>query len=174
MINVSISSPNIAEVQQRVQKLGERLLMFDMAMESIGDEVVSYLAGQGFASQGGVFGQPWEPLTDKYALYKATGHTIVDRNRWRKNVIAERYPGAGPEIRTGAMQSGYYFNSNSTSVTISNEKAEGDDPYFIFQQEGTDRGLPARTLIAVNDDIRAIITDIIAQDIKDKINSVGL
>jgi hypothetical protein len=174
MITVSINAPNLPEVRQKLRKLGQRAFMFNEAMDKIGDEVIAYLGGEVFASQGGVYGEPWAPLSEKYAIYKATGHTTTDRSKWRKT-IAKAYPGAGIEIRTGEMKKGFYYESNSKSVMISNEKAEGEDPYLIYQQEGApERGLPARPIIKVNDAIRIIIQDIISQDIKDKIESVGL
>lgn len=149
-ITITGDKQNIA----KLSKLGQSLVMFEGAMNSIGKELSAYFAGQVFASQGGILGDQWPALSDEYALYKA-----------------KKYPGRGPLIRTGEMQSSFFYEADSQGVLIGNAA-----DHFKYHQSDETRtsNLPRRTMMALTDDVKDIITMIIDADVERKIRMAGL
>lgn len=155
---------------QGLDQLGSELVKMDVAMESIGESLTDYFAGQAFASQGGVYGEVWQALSETYQIYKATGHTTLDQKRWRDTTNTNTYPGRGPLVKTGDMQQGFDYEADSDSVTIFN-----DVEYFVYHQsdEPRDSNLPRRVMMAINDDVREIIMQIINAEVERKIKEAG-
>lgn len=144
-INVT---PTLPQQQQRIQALGKKFVDFTAVMKQIGSELKSYYSGQAFASQGGVFGHKWTPLSMKYARAKAN-----------------KFPGRGMLERTGAMKNSFRAVSTSNSVVISNTS-----PYFVYHQSTDARTkMPWRPSLGINDDVRSIAQQLIEADIQKKL-----
>lgn len=143
-ISITISGgPNL---KQKLHKLGLQLMMFDAAMETIGQQLSQYYGNEAFLSQGGVFGQKWDRLRLATDIYKS-----------------RHYAGRPPEVRTGKMMSGFRYEATSTSVRVYNRM-----PYFAYQDLGTKR-LPARQMIGVNKPVMNMIKDVIEKDVNRKL-----
>lgn len=147
-VSVTVKITGDKEEIAKLKKLGHSLHDFSKAMDMIGNEVVRYYSGQGFASQGGVFNNVWPSLNPLYAKQKA-----VD------------YPGRGILVKTGDMQRDFIYKATSKNVTISNTA-----PYFKYHQSTEPRSkMPYRPMMIVNDEVKGIIEQIIQQDIKYKL-----
>lgn len=148
-MQISIQITGTQEVIAKINKLGLKLLMFDQAMTTIGEDLTAYYSGQAFLSQGGVYGNVWQRLAASTNLFKS-----------------KHYAGAPPEVETGKMMAGFRYKADSKSVFVYNRM-----PYFGYQQLGTSR-MPARQLIGVNKTITTMIGDVIKKDIERKLRSL--
>lgn len=138
------------EVQDKLKRLGSSLYDFSVSMRAIGQDLGEYFANQAYASQGGVFGEPWAPLSPKYAEWKA-----------------EHFPGRPPLVLSGDMQRSYYAETGPQSVFISN-KAE----YFKYHQSTDARSkMPRRATMGLNDPLRRVIVDIMQREVTQKIRN---
>lgn len=176
MLRATVKIQGDQETIDRLRRLDNGLLNFSSAMTQIGSEAKKYFSGQVFASQGGVLGVKWPTLAAKTVLYKL-----------------KRYPqyASTPLIRTGTMKRSFYAKSTATSVTIGNTA-----PYFPYHQLGTGIGggrsgttfklgslaraysigsqgrgrhLPARRMLAINDDLMDIVKRVLQADIARKV-----
>lgn len=150
MLKVSIKITGDKDLQTKLKKLGSRLMIFDIAMNDIGKSLADYYANQGFVSQGGAYGSVWARLKPSTTKSKS-----------------KHWAGRPPEVRTGALMKGFRFAATSSSVIVDNKL-----PYFAYQDLGTKRGLPARTMIGVNQPVMNMIKDIIQHDIDRKLSGL--
>lgn len=148
---VTIKITGLPEEVRRLNNLGQRLRNFDSAMRNIGDSVVKYYAGPGYASQGGVFGIVWPSLSPVYAKRKA-----------------KFYPGRGILEASGNMKRSFDYESGIDSVSVTNTA-----PYAIYHQSTEPRSImPYRPIMKVNDDVKDIVKSILQDDISDKLQSL--
>lgn len=153
-----------------LQKLGKSLVLFQSALGKAGTELKDFYSNTVFASQGGILGERWPALSAKYKLYKATGHTTLNRKTMRKNVKNETYPGAGMLVRTGKMKRSFKSVATQTSLTISNTS-----PHFGYHQSDAPRSkMPRRVMLKVTPEVKSLIANIIHDDVTDKIRKAGL
>lgn len=151
-VRINISGDK--ETITKLQKLGQSLVMLQGAMNDIGKELTDYYGNQVFASRGGIIGENWDDLSPVYKLSKA-----------------KKFPGRSPLVKTGAMQKSFIYEATHDSVTIANSA-----DYFAYHQSDEPRtsNLPRRQMMKVTPDIKKLISQIIDQDINEKIKRAGL
>lgn len=120
------------------------------SMAAIGLYLRNFYSGEVFASRGGVIGEPWQPLNDRYAAYKA-----------------RKWPGRIPLIRTGLMNNSFTSQTGTDFARISNT-AE----YFKYQQQGTSR-IPARVMLKLDETRQQEVIRIIDAEITATIRGAG-
>lgn len=171
MLSVKVRISGDKEAIEGLKKLGQSLVMFKEAMGSIGKELKDFYGNQVMDSEGSIIDEKWPELSDRYALYKATGHTTLDPARMRNTSGKSIYPGVGILVRTGEMKKSFGYEAQEKSVTIYN-----DSDHFAFHNsdEARTSNLPQRKVFKVTDDVRDIISHIIDEDIKKKITKAGL
>jgi phage gpG-like protein len=147
MLSVQVNITGGDEIKDKLDKLGQSLYMFEAAMDSIGQSLVTYYSTLPFNSQGGVYDNVWPALSEAYALWKA-------KHLGTPILVADDTP---------HMQDSFTYQADQTSVTVGNSA-----DYFEYLQLGTNR-MPQRQMIGVNDDVRGLINDIINSDIQAKI-----
>lgn len=138
-------------VRQKLLKLGGNLLNFGTAMRSIGQEFLDWYASRPFATEGGIYGQPWASLAPSTAREKA-----------------HKYPGRGILIASGKMQQSFHFTSGTQFMLLQNSS-----PYIDFHQTGT-RNMPQRLVTALTDERINSVKEIIQSSVTEKLNQVGL
>jgi phage gpG-like protein len=159
MLQVTVNLSQVEDIQDKLDKLGEKLYTFDLAMATIGQSLAEYYAGPAFDSQGGAFasdddgGGLWPALNPAYALYKA-------KHYGTPIMVA---------LGTPHMRDLFTYESDDNSVTVGNTAS-----YFQYHQSTEERtgNLPRREMIGVNETVKGLINDIINADIRDKIASV--
>lgn len=136
------------ELRRRLNRVVAQVGNLTDPMKDIGKYMTDFFAGEVFASQGRVIGEPWAPLSDSYA-------------RWK----AKRFPGRPPLIQRGTMQKAFKSRPGRMSVLLYN-----DDEKFPTHQEGTLR-VPARVMMKVDEKRRQRARDILADHIERAITS---
>lgn len=134
----------------RLKRLKAELFNFSRAMRQIGSQVSSYYAGEAFASQGGIFGKVWKPLSPVYAAWKA-----------------KHYPGRPPLELTGTMRRSFRFSTSNTSATITNTS----NHYKYHQSSAPRSKLPRRQMAGINNDVKTMVQRIIKDDINRKLRA---
>lgn len=108
----------------------------------IGEYLKDYYSGEGFLSQGQVFGKPWPPLKN------SAGKS--------KSFVGQ------PLERTGTMRNAFEFDAKEMEVKISNPT-----PYFPFHQSSAPRRvLPRRVMLGFNGTIKGKARGILKLGIK--------
>lgn len=125
-------------VASNLKRLSAGLNNLTSPMSEIGRYLTGFFSGEMFASRGGVVGESWAPLDDRYAAYKA-----------------RTFPGRPPLIRRGTMNRSFKANAGRASVLLYNS-----DPKFDYHQLGT-KHIPARTMMAIDQTRTRRIVDII-------------
>lgn len=137
-----------AEVDRKLRNLQGLLLRWDEAMVAIGAAYKQYLSTKPFASRGSVFGAVWPDLQPAYKSWKA-----------------RKYPGRPILVRSNALSRGFEFMSTTNSVRMFNKVA-----YFEKHQKG--EGVPQRTSMAFNQELKLTASDIIAKDLQRKMQAI--
>lgn len=102
----------------------------------IGQYLVNFYSNDVFDTEGAVYGQSWEPLSERYRLWKA-----------------RKFPGRGILERTGRMRKSFGYSAFLDIVRISN----ADKEKFRKHQLGEGR-MPARVMMTLdNARVNAII-----------------
>jgi len=120
------------------------------SMRASGQYLSRFFAGEVFASRGRVIGRPWQPLNERYSVWKA-----------------EQWPGRPPLIRTGLMNSSFKHKSGQLSTQLYNEAT-----YFKYHNEGW--GVPERVMMRVDQQRAARVVKFILSDITTQMRSEGL
>jgi phage gpG-like protein len=145
-ITVTISGSK--QLRNKLGRIATGMHNLSGAFNEIGEELSKYYMTQGFLSQGGVFGEDWNPLSRSYALRKA-----------------KKWPGRPPLVASGKMISGFRYDASATGVVIGNRM-----PYFKYHQSTLDRKkIPRRATMGVNDPVKAMIHAAIVNDITNTI-----
>ena len=149
---ITVTITGDKDLHAKLKRLGSKLDDYSGAMKDIGRSLASYYAGEAFASQGGVYGEVWAPLSPSYAIAKA-----------------KKYPGRGLLVRTGKMQQGFTATTNSHSALITNKVS-----YYKYHQspEEPRTRIPRRKMAGVNEEVIKRVTTIIQEDVADKIRSL--
>lgn len=167
MLQIAITISGDKQTIEKLQKTGQGLANMGLAMNSIGKRLSSFYGNEVFASEGSAIDERWKPLSPKYKMYKATGHTTM--NSKRKSSM-RTYPGAGILVKTGSMKNSFKYDATKNSTTIRNTA-----PYFKYHQSTEARSkLPRRPMMGVNDNVRNIVYDIVDTYVKDQILKAGL
>jgi len=149
-MKVSIRVSGLDKQQRMLSKLKRHVFSLRGAMEEIGDEAIKYYQGQGFASQGGVFGERWPKLASSTVRSKIRSYPQY------ANV---------PLMRTGRMKESFIKKVGNKQVEITNEAS-----YFKYHQSTASRSrLPRRTMLGINDPIKRMIKEVIEKDIRKQI-----
>lgn len=147
-MQVTITLTGSTQLRNKLGRIATGMRNLSGAFTDIGEELSTYYQTQGFLSQGGVFGEDWEPLSRSYAVRKA-----------------KRYPGRPPLVATGKMLSGFRYEVGPTFVVIGNRM-----PYFKYHQSTLERHkIPRRASMGVNDPVKRIIHDAIVNDLTNTI-----
>lgn len=143
MADVVISISGLGETRERLLKLGRSVSDLRPVMGDIGQYLAKFFSSEVFASRGGVIGEPWAPLSARYAAYKA-----------------RRYAGRQPLVRTGTMQRSFKYTHGAQFARVTNGAS-----YFDYHQLGT-RRMPQRMMMKVDDTREREITRMIEQYVK--------
>lgn len=150
-----IKVTGIKVAQEHFERFSVAMADNPTLMREIGTTIAAYASGEGFTSRGQVYGQPWDPLSDKYAARKAT--------KW----------GTPMEVQTGAMQDGFGVDYTPGTVVVRNKVEvsgkSGTYNLLTLQQKGTKRGLPPRMILALNDTLKATILGMVKLVIQTKL-----
>lgn len=150
-LSITINISGTQEELNKLAKLKGGLRDFTTAMRTVGDLMVKYYAGKGYASQGGVFGVVWPSLNPVYARRKAIS-----------------YPGRGILEASGTMKRSFDATSTSDSVSVTNTA-----PYAIYHQSTEPRTkMPYRPIMRINDDVKDIVRAVLQQDIQKKLGEL--
>lgn len=137
-LNVEINVSGNATVIKKLENLGKTWGEWTEALEDTGKGLKAYFAGPVFASQGGVFGTPWEALSESTQAYK-TAHF--------------RQYAAVPLMRTGTMRDSFAYHASGNHLEVTNTQ-----PYFVYHQSTADRHkIPRRPMFAINTAVKNII-----------------
>lgn len=184
MLQATVTVTGTQEAIDKLSSIDAGLLNFSGAMAQIGEEAKNYFSEQVFASQGAVIGHPWPPLSPITLYMRGAEHTKLDERQagfvgflhnkqgqqgGRNSLIAAGISAVAP-LTTGhpdGMQHSFTAVSTTTSVTIGNSK-----DYFKYHQSSAPRHkIPYRPMMAINDDVKTIVQNIIQADIRQKIAS---
>lgn len=147
-LNVQVIISGTEEELSRLSKLKDGLNDFGAALKTIGDQMARYYSSESFASQGGVFGSAWADLSPIYAKRKG-----------------KLFPGRGILVATGNMQDSFTADSDNSSLYVTNT-AE----YAVYHQSTEPRSkMPYRPFMAVNDDVKGIVQQVMQDDIQEKL-----
>jgi hypothetical protein len=123
---------------KKLATLGTVLLDFKEGLDDAGKNLTAYFAGQVFASQGGVFGTPWQSLAASTQAYKQKHYAQYS---------------AVPLMATGNMQGSFVHAATPLHLQVNNTA-----PYFVYHQSTAARSkIPRRAMFAINDDVKSII-----------------
>lgn len=151
MMNLQIKITGTRQLKQKLTRLGSSLYDLRSSMGKIGNEAAKYYSNQGFNSQGGVFGANWSPLARRTVLRKS-----------------KTYPGRQPLVATGKMRDGFTYSASARQVLIGNKM-----DYFKYHQSTLPRKkIPRRQTMGINNPIKNMIRDIIAAEVKGKIQAL--
>lgn len=139
------------KVTNKLKALGQELTNLKETMDGIGEMVAEFAEGPVYMSAGGILGQPWKPLSDKYKLYKGK-HALSN------NLL----------VFTGKMKDSFAWTAKENSVEVGNNA-----PYWQYTQLGTSK-MAARPTIGFTDDLRDKIKLRIHSDIKRRIELASL
>lgn len=148
MTEIRVTVQGASEASRKLRKFGLSILDLSSSMDETGSYLAGFFSGEVFASRGGVIGQPWARLNEKYAVQKA-----------------KQWPGRPPLFRTGLMNRSFKHDAGRLSVEVFNA-----DPKFRFHQEGT-KHIPARVMMDVDYRREVMIGRFIAKDIEKKMRS---
>jgi hypothetical protein len=145
--NITVDIEGESELADALERIAGNLTDLSRPMDQIGSYLTDFFSGEVFASRGGVINEPWAPLSDAYAEYKA-----------------REFPGRIPLVREGQMIRGFKDNAGELSVQIFNET-----DWFDFIQSGT-RRMPARVMMKIdqtrNDRIVSYVQDEVDRQVK--------
>jgi len=147
-INVRVEGSS--ELAVRLRKFGTSILDLTNSMDDIGRYLQTFISGEVFASRGGVIGEPWAPLNDNYAAWKA-----------------RTFPGRPPLVRTGLMQRSFRYKSTPLTSSLWNET-----DYFDFHDNGN--GVPQRVMTKLDEQRVRRIGEFIGDDIAQKMRQTSV
>lgn len=145
-LKVQISISGDKKVIAKLKKLGDSFSDWTSTLRSTGDYLMDVYSRQNFAMNGAISGERWAELSPKYELWKS-----------------KHYPGHGILERTGAMKKGFTMSVGARKLEIQNVVK-----YAYYHQEG--KGLPARRLISVNENVKTKIIGIFKEGIREKLS----
>jgi hypothetical protein len=151
-MNFSMTIEGNEAAAQRLAAIGQSFNNLPDAMSSIGKYIASFLAGEVFASQGGITNNPWPRLSPRYEVVKA-----------------KKFPGSPMLVRTGLLQRKFETASSGSMVRIYNTAtAKGGKRYLKFLNDGT-RRMPARVVMALDDTRIQGAANIVRADLERKL-----
>lgn len=136
-IEVQGDKEMIAKLKGYTRKLND----LRPATTAIGKHMTIFYATQPFLSQGGVFGERWDPLNPQYRKWKS-----------------KKYPGKGILVREGTMQKSFVYDADKDSVRITNTA-----DHFRHHQLG--EGVPQRVMMKLDKARRRTAADILREEI---------
>lgn len=137
-------------VRAKLKRLGSSLRDNKKAFDEISKQAIDYFQTRGFSSQGGVFGEKWQPLSSAYQRQKS-----------------RRYRGKSTLVATGKMQDSFYAETGKTYALIQNRA-----PYFKFHQSTAPRTkMPRRATMGVNEPIKRIVRNALKAEMSRKLRA---
>ena len=153
MATLTVTVSGSRAVIEKMQKLGQSLYEFEPEFNEIGKMQAEFYGNDAFNSRGSVYGQEWTPLNPAYAAWKA-----------------QNYPGRPMEVQSGEMRSSFAWKATPVMVIISNTaKTKSGIPLLALQQAGSNRGLPPRLIMALEQTQVTKIETIIKEAVTRKI-----
>lgn len=145
---VTITVTGLEDVQRKLKNLSQATSDLSPVMGDVGQYLSRFFSSEVFASRGGVIGEPWAPLSARYAALKA-----------------KQYPGRPPLVRTGVMQRSFKYDKGAHFARIYN-----NSPVFDYHQSNSPRSkMPERVMMKVDDAREREIGRLIEKFINDKI-----
>jgi hypothetical protein len=138
----------------KVAKLGKSLYQLGPEMEEIGKTYAEFFANEAINTRGGVYGGQWANLSPGYAAWKG-----------------QHFPGRPMEVQTGKMRDSFGWTASPASVVIRNSaKTKSGLSLLALQQNGTSRGLPPRTIMAIESTLTEKTKLIVAAGVRRRID----
>lgn len=158
MFTMSVTITGLTETQARLAKLSASFKDFTGALTTLAAQLLHFYEDTVFENVGAPLFGTWAPLAPGTVAYK------------------EKYwPGRDILQRTGDLQHGFKDDVTPDTLLIINEVS-----YFPFQQLGTAAGpgrghnIPARRMLGVNETVEEMVKIVIEEDIRVKIDEMGL
>lgn len=160
-MHVTIEITGDKQLIAKMQRLSLNMYNHRTAMKNIGDQLKRYYGNEAFASEGGVFGAQWAPLS---------AATLRSRTRRSRGPLGAGVGANQPLVGTGKMRKSFYYNATKDSVTITNKAS-----YFKYHQSELPRKrLPRRQMIGVNSQVRRIVQSEINDSVRRKLAGAGI
>ena len=135
-MQISFTVDGVVQLSRLVTDLSATVQDWSPALSQSSDDILEFITNDVFDTEGEALGQPWQPLSAKYAVWK------------EKN-----YPGQPILQRTGAMRQGFISAVDSSTLTIGNSIS-----YFPYHQSlAPRRVLPRRAMMQLTDNLKATI-----------------
>ena len=144
MVTMTVRIEGVPETTAMLDRLRRIVERMRPTMTSVGEYLLNVFSNQAFESEGAIYGLKWQPLNPKYALWKST-----------------RYPGRGILERSGNLRRGFKAYPAESYLLIENKV-----PYAAKHQYG--RGVPQRTIVAIQSRQKSEIERIIQNDIMER------
>ena len=148
LINITISH-DLPKVENWLQKVQSVISNLQPELIKTTDYLKEFFSTEVFRSEGGVYGQPWQPLAPA---------TVREKMK--------KYPLAGILRRTGLMQNSFKSMGTTDYMIIYNSQ-----DYFAAHQLGTNR-IPQRIVMNLDRDRLNTIAAIVGQSITERLMSV--
>jgi phage gpG-like protein len=136
------------ELLDGLKNFAEGIIDLQEEFESTGKYLLDFETQQVFESEGQVFGEPWQPLSEEYSNWKH-----------------KHFPNRPILEATGNMRRGFYFTMlNSRQALFHNVY---DEQYLKYHQTGAPKhNLPKRVLYKLDDDRKQAIMKIFTDGVK--------
>lgn len=153
MISFTVNATGSAELIEKLKQAEKGVSVFKEEFEEAGKFLTNFETQYVFETEGQVFGEPWQPISEKYAQQKR-----------------KKYPNRGTLERTGDMRRNFVFTILNTNEALFHNKY--DDDYLKYHNSNLPRKtkLPRRVLYKLDDERKRSIVEIFAKGVKVKLN----
>lgn len=136
------------ELSRRLEKISNDSQNWQNTFEKVGLRLANFFGGEVFRTEGAVFGEPWEALSDS---------TV--RQKLKKGYTPK------PLVASGTMQKSFNYNAAPMSVEVFNPV-----DYFKYHQSNKPRKkLPRRIMMKLDEMRKQIIVKEFHKDYRKKI-----
>lgn len=140
------------QISRNLTTLDSNLKNWSKEFKETGQYLQNFFSNEVFSSRGSVFGEPWKPLSARYAAWKA-----------------QHYPGRGILERTGEMRKSFVSDYGALYTRVTNKKR-----YFIYHQSNQARArLPRRIMMKLAERQKQTVIQIFRQGLQGQINRSG-
>lgn len=137
------------ELSDKLSNLEESVKNWTAPLTEAGKVFTKFYGTVPFASRGNVYGTTWRPLSKPYETLKA-----------------DKWGGGKPVlIASGKMSTSFTYKVTKYQVSIYNTSE-----LFPHHQFGTDRGLPARVMMKLDDQRRKLAINTLREELLKKVD----
>jgi phage gpG-like protein len=151
MLNLNFEIEGEKQVSRRLERVGDEVQNWYPAFRDIGEDLTGFFSGEVFDTQGAVFGEPWQPLSESTKRQKAK----------------KGYP-MTPLIRTGTMRKSFKSTATPKWVQVYNTT-----DYFKYHQSNKPRSkLPRRVMMKLDEIRRQMVVKQLYEHYLRKLNAL--